>query len=261
MNKDISRGRALAKLHRIPLQARGDDVAPEDGFVYVIEFSDKTIKVGCTRDLAARSLKHKRDGEKFGLTVTRQWGSQAHRDYKPTEKLLKEFAARESRLQGGSEYFSGLSFESAVEFVESLPIRPSTAEQVEAFLASEQERRDQYLVWREGVEARRRSHIEIEIDDHLAAWPLRMLFCSDERLPDMSERAAPEVMDELIDKAEHLASMTGHEGDDFGLWSAMDWLDYMIDELLLSAKDRLRSRVISESRFDLLEPLSGRNAS
>lgn len=252
---DISLTAVPAELHRAPLPPRGDDVAPEDGFVYVIEFSDKTIKIGRTRDLAQRSASHQRDGEKFGLEVVRKWGSRAHRDYGSTEISLKQFASQKARLQGGKEYFVGLDFNAAVRFVESLNLRPSTAEEIAIYEkeSAEKSRKLMELVTQAGP--RPSTHFSISIDDNLAGWPLQQYFRSDYPLPDRDDEVEGRLLDELLASVRRIDEMTGNQrGESVEDWSTVDLMEYLLDMVTETAKERLRLRVVNEERFDLLDP-------
>lgn len=98
-----------------------------DGFIYVVEFSDSTIKVGRALDLSRRLSAHRSDARRFGLNITRWWGSDIHRGYDDTESALIKFSEANGNVQGGREYFTDLDFDTAVEFATSIQLSRTPA--------------------------------------------------------------------------------------------------------------------------------------
>lgn len=122
-----------------------------DGHVYVIEFSDGTIKVGRAGNWMRRLATHVGDAQKFGVSVIRTFCSIRHRDYASTERKLIAEARNTSTSQVRSEYFGGADFDSLADFIESLPLAPSSADQQASDAAEAEER---MRPWREHLAAK-----------------------------------------------------------------------------------------------------------
>lgn len=109
------------------------------GHVYVIQFSDQTIKVGRTRRPRHRIRAHQDDAAKFGIRIENVWLSRHHVEYKANERDLISHMHSLATLSAGSEYFTGGSFSDATAYAQSLP---TTAwSQAEVALREEEDRR------------------------------------------------------------------------------------------------------------------------
>ena len=64
-----------------------------DGYVYVIAFSDGTVKVGRTQKFGPRMIRHRANARNFGLSVTGSWISAPHAEWLANEDALKLIAA------------------------------------------------------------------------------------------------------------------------------------------------------------------------
>ncbi len=95
----------------------------EEGHIYVLSFSDKTIKVGRTTDAnaASRTASHKKVAQ---AQVVDRWISEQHGDSNHTEKKLIEFCHQRGRLIRGKEWFSGVSFPAVQQYAEGIEKQP-----------------------------------------------------------------------------------------------------------------------------------------
>lgn len=83
------------------------------GFIYVVEFSDGTVKPGFTETPLSRLRTHALDGKKFGHTIRGWWVSPRHPDAKLWEKHLLA-SANDMGIARTKEYFSGVDFHEIV---------------------------------------------------------------------------------------------------------------------------------------------------
>lgn len=100
---------------------------PGEGWIYVIEFSSGTVKVGCTGRNGAptgqrRIDQHRREAARHGVTITRQWLSPPHSAWEANERALIEHCldAGSTRVGGSNEYFTSLDFDQAAAFAAHL---------------------------------------------------------------------------------------------------------------------------------------------
>jgi hypothetical protein len=84
------------------------------GHIYVMAFSNGTVKVGRSGRGAKRTDEHKRAAQKFALTVVDEWMSPAHAEWHANEDELKKIALRLGGVQAGKEYFTGIAFADVV---------------------------------------------------------------------------------------------------------------------------------------------------
>jgi hypothetical protein len=80
------------------------------GYVYVVAFSDGTVKVGRSADATRRLKDHKATARSFGLEITSEWVSPQHRDWKENELELMRLARELGGRQNNGEYFAGVDF-------------------------------------------------------------------------------------------------------------------------------------------------------
>lgn len=87
----------------------------EGGFVYVIAYSNNTIKVGKTQTPQTRIATHVCTAVKFDVTVTDVWVSAAHPNYSDTERTLIAMAGTlagvSDPLTRRKETFAGVDFD------------------------------------------------------------------------------------------------------------------------------------------------------
>lgn len=86
----------------------------ECGFLYVVEFSDGTGKIGRSEAIPKRLQAHLQDGKKFGFSIAKWWVSPGHADCEATERTLKA-AMVGSVAARTSEYFANCDFDAVVE--------------------------------------------------------------------------------------------------------------------------------------------------
>lgn len=248
----------------IPIRG-GQDDAPErpkdayhkDGYVYVVEFSDGTVKVGKARSLRSRLGNHRHDAEKFALSISRWWGSPLHRGYGDSEKQLITHASTVGGIQGGREYFSGVDFSGVVEFASSLQMTPTSPQLAESEEKQSHEKAQGFV----------RSlfpnskYPRIYIDNWPAAFALGAFFDPTENLPDLSGDIMPETEDGLAALAEGIAVEGGISASEVMEWSAYDWMCHLLDTSVRSAKVGMRIRIHEEGREDLYESWALRSES
>lgn len=114
----------IASLYRNPVPMKIDGTA----YVYVIEFSNGTVKVGRSSMPEFRIQQHQRDARAFGFDLSRVWLSEAHADAKATElALIRECSAMAGITSGARrEYFNGsLVFGFAVSAAQMLALEYS----------------------------------------------------------------------------------------------------------------------------------------
>ena len=90
------------------------------GYVYVLAFDNGTVKVGQTQNASQRLNSHKSSARGFGLTVTDEWVSPLHADWRANEDELKVIAANLGGTPTSQEYFKGVDFAAVVEKAQEL---------------------------------------------------------------------------------------------------------------------------------------------
>jgi len=97
------------------------------GYLYVIQFSSGTIKVGRTGDPASRLRGHRRHAWAFGVSIARAWVSNAHPEHEATETRLIDFAASTATGdRARREFFHGADFDKLVRYATTLAERNAT---------------------------------------------------------------------------------------------------------------------------------------
>lgn len=119
---------------------RPETAHKNDGYVYVIEFDNGTVKVGQTKHPDKRLSQHRTASSKFGIGIAKYFVSEIHRGHEDTERALIKHA---QKLAGSEsvpgEYFTGIHFSDCVDFIKSLPLKESTDEEREQDIAEEKE--------------------------------------------------------------------------------------------------------------------------
>lgn len=84
------------------------------GWVYVVEFSDGSMKVGRGSSVAARMAEHARDAKNFGVEIVETW--RAFVDDPTTEEwwLIERAKAWGARTRNGREWFNDSVFDALV---------------------------------------------------------------------------------------------------------------------------------------------------
>jgi hypothetical protein len=101
------------------------------GYVYVVKFSNGTIKVGSTTNPANRLYRHCADAEAFGLSVEDWWISHDTDQYQVIEREVIRSAKRDTGTRTRREYLHGMSFDVVRDAAEQL-CRPAVdVEEVE----------------------------------------------------------------------------------------------------------------------------------
>jgi hypothetical protein len=106
--------------------------APEgSGYLYVIQFSSGTVKVGRATWPAQRLNDHRRYGWAFGVVIWRVWISAQHPSCEVTEDRLIRFAASiATGDRARREFFHGADFDQLVRYAESLAVGATPAQPV-----------------------------------------------------------------------------------------------------------------------------------
>lgn len=89
-------------------------------YIYVVQFSSGTIKVGQTKDPTSRLRTHEAGARIHGVTVTDQWVSQPVAEPRRLERSVIEFCKSQYSSINGGEYFAGAEASEIIGFVETL---------------------------------------------------------------------------------------------------------------------------------------------
>jgi len=76
------------------------------GWVYAIEFSTETVKVGRANDFVRRLAEHRREAACYGVEVNEVWHARVDNPVEAEAELL-EIAARWGTKTHGREWFDG----------------------------------------------------------------------------------------------------------------------------------------------------------
>ena len=101
------------------------------GYVYVMAFSNGTVKVGQTQNAGRRLSSHKSSARCFGLAVTGEWVSPLHAEWHANERALKEIAAGLGGTPVSLEYFSDIDFDVLVARARKLPFPATTVQEID----------------------------------------------------------------------------------------------------------------------------------
>lgn len=118
------------ELRRMSDKDRAQCQRNAEGFVYVIEFSSRIVKVG--RDLRKRLAEHEKIGRSHGVSISRSWGSELHVRCEDNEVSLIAFCSDRWPVAGGREYFQGADFDAIVSFAKGLPMERLTEADIAA---------------------------------------------------------------------------------------------------------------------------------
>jgi predicted GIY-YIG superfamily endonuclease len=102
------------------------------GYVYVIAFSNGTVKVGRAQDALRRVAAHKGDARKFGHAINDCWTSPLHLEWYANEDTLKKLAVKFGGTPIRAEYFTGTDYAAIVNEALTLPFTPPAPEDAEA---------------------------------------------------------------------------------------------------------------------------------
>lgn len=92
-----------------------------EGYIYVIEFSSGTVKVGKAKDVAKRLGQHAKDARNHGITIVRSWRSPVHTSRNENEQRLIAFCWEHfGHPVSGEEYFASADFDVIVQFAAML---------------------------------------------------------------------------------------------------------------------------------------------
>ena len=111
------------------VEATDAPVTPSEnaGCIYVIEFSNGTVKVGRSSTPDTRLATHRSQGRKFGADITDQWVSPRHAEWHANEAKLISIAKELGGTPAAAEYFTGVAFADITERARDLPFTLSAA--------------------------------------------------------------------------------------------------------------------------------------
>ncbi len=108
------------------------------GYIYVIEFTGGTVKVGRTKDAAQRLAQHARAADVHGAAVARHWFSERHMEFAANEKRLISFCMKHfGEPATGAESFSGADYAATVAYGETLPMEFITDSMLDRLVAGQ----------------------------------------------------------------------------------------------------------------------------
>lgn len=103
-----------------------------DGWIYAVQFTGHTIKVGRTTNPRSRVGRHATEAQRFGSGIERVWVSPQHPKYVENEVELIALAENGGQRSSGNEYFDGVSFDRLVRSAAGLDFTQLSAEQVKS---------------------------------------------------------------------------------------------------------------------------------
>ncbi|WP_141332204.1 hypothetical protein [Myxococcus sp. AB025B] len=98
------------------------------GYIYVVHFSNGTIKAGRTITPERRLATHAHTAHSMGHTVSANWVSPAHINFMANETILLNQLRAIARESLAAEFFTGIEFTEAVRIASSLTFTPDTQE-------------------------------------------------------------------------------------------------------------------------------------
>jgi hypothetical protein len=101
------------------------------GHIYVLSYSTGIVKVGCTADPATRLYSHRSMADALGVTVEGEWLSRRHYGYRHNERKVMAACEAAGGVPRRLEYYLGISFSTAVEIAQCLPMPPLPSAPVE----------------------------------------------------------------------------------------------------------------------------------
>lgn len=225
-----------------------------DGYIYVIEFSDKTVKIGRTQSMERRGAQHDGDAQKFGLTIVRTWSSPAHRKYKSNENALgkycREIPGSENRAR---EYFTGVDFDDVVLFANGLDLSPSTPDERDADDEKSRRASDALKAATIGRKDGAGKLYWVATGRESQAYILGRFFDHRLPLPKFTDRDNPNL-DAIRELASSICTGSDYTYRDLDDWSDLDLLEHLLDSVVETAKIQFRNRIVEEGRSDLLAP-------
>lgn len=95
------------------------------GHIYLIEFSDGTVKAGKSINPRSRMNQHYGESIRYDISMSRVWVSPEHKNYAENEVTAMEACAQHGEISGGREYFSGAElFDQVKPMLENLEFLP-----------------------------------------------------------------------------------------------------------------------------------------
>lgn len=238
-------------LHRLP----GKVAYPGDeGHIYVIEFDNRTIKVGKTGNPRRRIEGHQSRALPMGRSINRVWLSTSHSNYAANERALIRFGTENSQSMIRAEYFVGLAYAKARHFAKSLTFETLDGAAIEERDKAHRERWSHWLKPADFNEDWVR--VPSAYVDAAERWlaPICGISPNPSRprtLPEQIEQGDP---DDLMDTAERLAELRGVDVDEI---LEMSWLD-LIEDLMLnmvrSEVAQIRIFAYENDRMDIVQP-------
>lgn len=107
-------------------EQQADSRRGAEGHIYIVEFSEGTVKVGFSTTPGKRMRQHAGHAAAFGISIARSWTSHPHLEAKVNERALIAWCSGRARVTRKSEYFAGLDYAELATFAGSLPMNRHT---------------------------------------------------------------------------------------------------------------------------------------
>lgn len=191
---------------------KGNPKREDAGFVYVVEFADGWTKVGRTRNARGRMNTYAKEAYMRRTKIDRVHLSGPHEGYEGNEATLINFCARRARDSIGREYFRGVRFEAVAKFIDGLPQRLATDEEV----AERKRRADEFSarLRRDGLGGEQTAEeigrrIAENLHDSIARFLGRRPDGSYPMLPRKIDMSDPDYPQDLLEQADEIAERRG----------------------------------------------------
>lgn len=241
-----------------PFPHRSPELAKRDGYLYMVELENGTVKVGRTTNPFVRMRNHSRIAAKLGVPVLRWWVSEPHRGVEISEaRLIAEATSRATEV-GGKEYMRGVRMDDLIAFVGTLGLRPSTPAE-----AAEDEARDDAKF--EGspfrrmlqdsldeLEARAAREAEeaartVVLDSESVAAVLRIASDRSRPLPEAGFVLEGEQSAGILERLMDIADERDMDFGELLEWSLTDWIEDLLRRGAEVTAKSFRHRVLEEN--------------
>jgi hypothetical protein len=106
-------------------------------YVYVLQFGDRTVKVGQSWDAQRRIGQHHAEAHRHGASVVHSWFSPAHLDFAANEQRLISFCLkRYGAAASGREYFHSADYLEVLTYAKTLRFDALSGDDLNALVAA-----------------------------------------------------------------------------------------------------------------------------
>lgn len=105
----------------------------QEAHVYIVEFSDGTVKVGYSARPTPRIRQHQDNAACFGIAIARHWVSAPHFGARKNELKLIAWGLVHAEAVRKKEYFAGIDYAAIQAYAETLPMAGYTDSEFEAY--------------------------------------------------------------------------------------------------------------------------------